>query len=268
MRVVVTGASSGIGEACARHLAAAGHDVIAGIRSPEDGDRLRSESITPVRMDVTDPATLAAAAEQAGAVDGLVCNAGLSVAAPLEVVPLDELRRQLEVNVVGQVATLQAFLPAIRAARGRVVTMGSIAGRVALPVLGPYAASKYALEAITDSLRREMREHGVQVSIVRPGAIATRIWEKGTGDAQRMRAELDPSAEAVYGRLLDRIEAGAREAAARGLDPVEVAKAVEHALTARRPKTRYLIGSDAKQRAGVARVVPDRVMDRLIARQL
>jgi NAD(P)-dependent dehydrogenase (short-subunit alcohol dehydrogenase family) len=268
VRVVITGASSGIGEACARHLAAAGHEVLAGARKDSDLDHIRSRGWTALRLDVTDADSVRAAAEQAGRVDGLVNNAGVSVAGPLEFVPIEDLRRQFEVNVVGQVAVTQAFLPALRASRGRIVNMGSIAGRVALPALGPYAASKYALEAISDSLRRELRAHGVHVAIIRPGSIATAIWEKGKEDALARRAGMPQEGERVYGELLDALQQGAEEAAARGIDPVEVAKCVEHALTARRPRTRYLVGSDAKQRAGVARVVPDRLMDALIAREL
>jgi NAD(P)-dependent dehydrogenase (short-subunit alcohol dehydrogenase family) len=268
MRVVITGASSGIGEACARHLAAAGHDVLAAARADRDLERIREAGWTPLRIDVADPASSERAARYAGAVDGLVNNAGISVAGPLEFLPLEDLRRQLEVNVVGQVAVTQAFLPALRASRGRIVNMGSIAGRVALPLLGPYAASKHALEAISDSLRRELRPHGVHVSIVRPGSVSTGIWDKGIEDANRRRAAMPAEAERVYGGMLDAIERGAREAAARGVDAVEVARAVEHALTSPRPRTRYWVGSDARRRGPVARVLPDRVMDALIARAL
>jgi NAD(P)-dependent dehydrogenase (short-subunit alcohol dehydrogenase family) len=268
VRVVVTGASSGIGQACCRRLARGGHEVLAGARRDEDLERLRAAGWTPLRIDVTDPGTIEAAATHAGAVDGLVNNAGISVAGPLEYIPIEDLRRQLEVNVVGQVAVTQALLPGLRARRGRIVNMGSIAGRVALPLMGPYAASKYALEAISDALRRELRPHGVHVAIVRPGSIATPIWEKGTAEAERRRAEMPEEGERVYGDLLRAGLAGAQETAARGLDPDEVAKAVEHALTARRPRTRYLVGRDAQGRAGVARVVPDRVLDALIARAL
>jgi len=268
MRVVITGASSGIGAACARHLAAAGHDVLTAARSDEDLERARASGWTPLRIDVTDDASIAVAAREAGAVDGLVNNAGISVAAPLEFLPIDDLRRQFEVNVIGQVAVTQAFLPALRGSKGRIVFMGSIAGRVALPLLGAYAASKFALEAISDSLRRELRAHGVHVAIVRPGAVATPIWDKSIDEANRRRAAMPPEAEGTYGKLLALVESGAREAAARGIDPVEVAKAVEHALTAARPRTRYLVGSDARQRAAVARVLPDRAMDALVDRAL
>ena len=183
-RVLVTGASSGIGLASALRLAGAGWRVYGGVRTAADADALRQHGIEPVELDVTDAAQIDAATAAVGPeLDGLVDNAGIAVAAPLELVPLDELRRQLEVNVVGQIAVLQAVLPALRRARGRVVLMGSIGGRSALPFLGPYAASKHALEALADSLRVELRPFGLAVSIVEPGSIATPIWRKGADRA-------------------------------------------------------------------------------------
>jgi NAD(P)-dependent dehydrogenase (short-subunit alcohol dehydrogenase family) len=268
VRVVITGASSGIGEACARRLAAGGHHVLAGARSEEDLARFRAQGWTPLRMEMTDPDSAHEAAREAGWVDALVNNAGISVAGPLELLPLEDLRHQLEVNVTGQLAVTQAFLPALRASRGRIVNMGSIAGRLALPVLGPYAMSKFALEGMTDSLRRELRPHGVWVAIVRPGSIATPIWDKGIAEARERRAQLPPEGERIYGELLSAAQAGAEEIAARGVPASEVADAVEHALTARRPRTRYLVGKDARQRAIAAYLLPDRVMDALIDRVL
>jgi NAD(P)-dependent dehydrogenase (short-subunit alcohol dehydrogenase family) len=220
-----------------------------------------------VALDVTDPGQIAAVAEQVGpALDGLVDNAGIAVAAPLELVPLDELRRQLEVNVVGQVAVLQAVLPALRRSRGRVVFMGSVGGRSALPFLGPYAASKHALEAIADSLRIELAPLGVDVSIVEPGSIATPIWRKGAERADELRESFDEERAALYASAVARL----REVALKrgpGVDPDEVAKAVEHALTAKRPKARYLVGRDAHLRAWIERL-PTRVRDRVLARVL
>ena len=156
--VLVTGASSGIGLASALRLARAGWRVYGGVRTAADADELREQGVEPVELDVTDPAQIASAAAAVGPeLDGLVDNAGIAVAAPLELVPLDELRRQLEVNVVGQIAVLQALLPALRRVRGRVVLMGSIGGRSALPFLGPYAASKHALEAFADCFASSLR---------------------------------------------------------------------------------------------------------------
>jgi NAD(P)-dependent dehydrogenase (short-subunit alcohol dehydrogenase family) len=265
--VLVTGASSGIGLASAVRLARSGWRVHGGVRTAADADALREQGIEPVELDVTDAVQIAAVATAVGPeLHGLVDNAGIAIAAPLELVPLDELRHQLEVNVVGQVAVLQALLPALRRARGRVVLMGSIGGRSALPFLGPYAASKHALEALADSLRVELRPFGIAVSIVEPGSIATPIWRKGAERAQELSAGFDAERAALYAPAVARF----REVAlSRGLgvDPDVVAKAVEHALTASRPKARYLVGGDAHLRAWIERL-PTRLRDRVLARLL
>jgi NAD(P)-dependent dehydrogenase (short-subunit alcohol dehydrogenase family) len=265
--VLVTGASSGIGLASAVRLARAGWRVYGGVRTETDAAALREHGLEPVELDVTDGAQIAAAAASVGAeLHGLVDNAGIAVAAPLELVSLDELRHQLEVNVVGQVAVLQAVLPALRRARGRVVLMGSIGGRSALPFLGPYAASKHALEAIADSLRIELRPLGVGVSIVEPGSIATPIWRKGAERADALREGFDPERAAAYAPAVARF----REVALSrgpGAEPDAVARAVEHALTADRPKARYLVGRDAHIRAWIERL-PTRLRDRVLAKVL
>lgn len=275
--VLITGASTGIGEACALHLASLGFDVHAGVRRDEDGERLRAtggERLRPLKIDVAEAGSIAAAAsEVSGAMDGrglagLVNNAGIAVSGPLEYVPVEELRRQLEVNVVGQVAVTQALLPLLRVAGGRVVNIGSIGGRIALPLLGPYAASKFAMEAITDSLRRELRGSGISVSIVEPGSIATPIWEKAGPDADRVVEDMPAEGRERYAHLISAVRAEVARAPERGLPPLAVAKVVEHALTARRPRTRYLVGRDAKMRAKLARLLPDRAFDALVARAL
>jgi NAD(P)-dependent dehydrogenase (short-subunit alcohol dehydrogenase family) len=263
----VTGASSGIGLASALRMARAGWRVYGGVRNEADADALRAQGVEPLELDVTDAAQIGAAAEAVGPeLDGLVDNAGIAIAAPLELVPLDELRHQLEVNVVGQVAVLQAVLPALRRRRGRVVLMGSIGGRSALPFLGPYASSKHALEALADALRVELRSFGVAVSIVEPGSIATPIWRKGAERAQELSAGFEPERAALYAPAVARF----REVALSrgpGVDPDVVAKAVEHALTARRPKARYLVGRDAHIRAWLERL-PPRLRDRVLAKAL
>jgi NAD(P)-dependent dehydrogenase (short-subunit alcohol dehydrogenase family) len=267
--VLVTGASSGIGEACALRLSRAGWHVFAGVRRQEDADRLEAERVEPVLVDVTDGASIAAAAERLGerGLAGLVNNAGIAVAAPLEFLPLEELRRQLEVNVIGQVSVTRAFLPHLRLAHGRIVNVGSVAGRSALPFLGAYAASKHALEAVTDALRVELRPFGIEVAIVQPGTIATPIWRKGAEGFQRIAAELPESVTDLYGTRLAAFREAAAAAGRRGESPDEVAKVIEHALTARRPKTRYVVGRDARRRLRVERL-PDRLRDRVYERLL
>jgi NAD(P)-dependent dehydrogenase (short-subunit alcohol dehydrogenase family) len=265
--VVVTGASSGIGLACALRLARAGWRVYGGVRTPEAAEDLRAHGVQPLELDVTDAAQIAAASETVGPeLHGLVDNAGIAIAAPLELVPLDELRHQLEVNVVGQIAVVQALLPALRRARGRIVIMGSIAGRSALPFLGPYAASKHGLEAVADSLRVELRPWGILVSLVQPGSIATPIWRKGASRADELREGFTPEAAELYARSIARFRQVARSRGP-GADADVVAKAVEHALTARRPKARYLVGRDAHLRAWVERL-PTSLRDRVLSRVL
>ena len=268
-RVLVTGASTGIGEATARRLGGAGFDVLAGVRREEDAERLRGPGIEPLILDVTEAEQIAAARERVGdRLDGLVNNAGIAVTAPQEFLPIDELRHQLEVNVIGQVAVTQAMLPALRAARGRVVNVSSVGGRTALPLLGAYNASKWALEALSDSLRRETRHLGVKVSVIEPGGIRTPIWEKGTVAADRVRSGMSSEGELLYGPLMEAMLRQADRIAREGNPPEAVAQAIERALTARRPKTRYVVGGDARARIVMAKLLPDKVFDALIARVL
>lgn len=273
--VVVTGAAKGIGRACVLRLARAGFRIYAGVRNAADGETLRAEAganVLPMHIDVTQADTIAAAtslirSDLTGTpLIGLVNNAGIAVAGPLEFLPLDDLRRQFEVNVIGQVAMVQAMLPWLRAARGRIVNIGSISGKSALPLVGPYAASKHALEAITDSLRVELHSAGVDVVIIEPGVIATPIWQTSIAAAEKM-LEHAPQAVQYYGRLLERIRERASRGGSRGLPADAVARVVEKALTARRPKTRYIVGRDARARA-LFQHLPDRWRDRIIAWQL
>jgi NAD(P)-dependent dehydrogenase (short-subunit alcohol dehydrogenase family) len=273
--VVVTGASTGIGEATTRELRRLGFDVIAAVRKEEDAERARSEGLRAVILDVTDQGTVdSARAEVEEAVGGaglagLVNNAGVAISGPVEFIPPDELTRQLDINVVGQIRVTQAFLGMLRTARGRIVNMSSIGGRMALPLVGPYNASKFALEGITDSLRRELRGQGVEVVLIEPGAIKTPIWKKGNAAADEMLTGAPPEAERLYGRLIEALRAETvKIEESRGLPPEEVAKAVGRAMTADKPRTRYLVGRDAKLRAAMAKRLPDRLMDRLIARAL
>jgi NAD(P)-dependent dehydrogenase (short-subunit alcohol dehydrogenase family) len=258
--VLITGASSGIGAACAERLARGGWKVFAAVRAEGAGP----EGTTELILDVTDPDAIARAREAVGErLDGLVDNAGIALASPLEYLPLDELRRQLEVNVIGQLAVTQALLPAVRAARGRIVLVGSIAGTSALPFLGPYAISKFGLEALADSLRVELEPDGIHVSIVRPGTIATPIWTK----PQPIADTLPPEAIERYGKRLEAMRAFAAARAKKAAPVDSVAEAIEHALTDGHPRTRYLVGRDAHLRAVVERL-PDRMRDRVVSRLL
>src|SRR5919106_3919687 len=269
--VLVTGASSGIGEATAFHLRELGFDPVAAVRKDEDAERLAGSGVRTVRIDVTDVDSIAAARTELGdgPLAGLVNNAGIAVAAPLEFLPLDQLRHQLEINLIGQVAVVQAFLPALRAGRGRIVNVSSIGGRVALPLVGAYNASKFALEAVSDSLRREVRSQGVDVIVIEPGGVKTPIWRKGDELASELTADMPPEAERLYGRLIEALRRETtRIATETGIEPREVAETIGRALTAKRPRARYLVGLDAKMRGPVAKLLPDRLMDRLVARAI
>lgn len=271
--VVVTGASTGIGAACALHLDTRGFRVFAGVRKTADGQALRSKAsprLTPLLLDVTDSASIARAAADVEAVAGaaglagLVNNAGIVVAGPVELLPLAEVRRQLEVNVVGPIAVTQAFLPLLRRGQGRVVNIGSISGRMATPFMAAYSASKFALEAVTDALRLEVAPWGIHVAIVEPGAVATPLWQRGTSAAEAMYAGVPEGKRALYAAARERVLKAARHAERAAIPPEAVARAVAHALTARKPKTRYLVGRDARIQALLARWVPDRVRDGLL----
>jgi NAD(P)-dependent dehydrogenase (short-subunit alcohol dehydrogenase family) len=272
--ILVTGTSSGIGEACARHLAGLGFNVFAGVRKEEDGERVAGPRIEPVIVDVTDHSSVASAAETLGGavgstgLMGLVNNAGIAVAGPLEFIDIGEFQRQLDVNVTGVLRTTQAMLPHLRNARGRIVNISSIGGRVAIPLVGPYAASKFALEGMSDSLRRELRPWGMHVALIEPGAVATPIWDKGVDQADELERDAPAEVRERYGEIIDAVRKQSEKNRTEGVPPQEVAEAVAHALTADKPKTRYLVGRDAKMRAPVATVLPDRMMDAAIARAL
>ncbi|MDF1521766.1 MAG: SDR family NAD(P)-dependent oxidoreductase [Trueperaceae bacterium] len=269
--VLVSGASTGIGRASVLELAGRGVRVFAGVRRSEDGEALRAEvgeHVVPVRLDVTDGAAIAAAVEEIAAANGdralsgLVNNAGIVVAGPLEFLPVDAVRRSFEANVVGLLALTQACLPLLRSGRGRIVNMGSISGRFASPLLGPYAASKFAVEALSDALRRELAPWGIPVALIAPGAVATPIWEKSATAAQALLEGLPAEAHAYYGADIEHAQGRALRAARTGIPAAAVAVVVHEALTASRPRTRYLVGRDARIGAFLARWLPDRILDR------
>ena len=276
--VVITGASTGIGEACALHLALKGFKIYAGYRKPADAEKLSklSDNIRPVRLDVTDELTIHNAFKEIEAlnipVSGLVNNAGIAIGGPLEVLPVSDLRWQLEVNVIGQIAVTQSCLPLLRKASqaghsARLVNMGSVAGLSSIPFAGPYAASKFALEALTDSLRIELKPWNIGVSIIEPGVIATPIWEKSLGNAGDTRARIPADKLSLYEKALDNFLKATHESVSSGIPAEEVAKAVAHALTSPRPKTRYLVGPDAQIRPFFASL-PDGLKDWLLMKKI
>jgi NAD(P)-dependent dehydrogenase (short-subunit alcohol dehydrogenase family) len=274
--VLVTGATTGIGRACALRLDRMGFKVFAGMRRPEAGDELRalaSKQLTPVTIDITGSESIADAAAlvERSVGDrglwGLVNNAGVVVAGPLEFLPIDEVRRQLEVNVIGHIAVTQAFLPLLHRARGRIVNIGSVSGRMAFPLLGPYCASKFALEAITDALRMELASAGIFVSMVEPGGIATPIWQKGLRRGNALNGQLPPEMNERYGTIIEWQRRRAQRSHARGLSPDVVARSVVHALTVRRPRRRYMMGRSTYM-GEVARLLPAALRERIILNRM
>jgi NAD(P)-dependent dehydrogenase (short-subunit alcohol dehydrogenase family) len=268
--VLISGASSGIGEACALLLADRGWQVFAGVRRDEDGERLAAAAtgnLEPVLLDVTDAASIEKAIGQVGdRLTAVVNNAGVAVGGPIEYLPVEEWRRQYEVNVIGQVAVTRAALPLIRAGGpgGRVVFMGSIGGRISTPLLAPYDSTKFALEAIAESLRHELAPAGIKVVLIEPGAVRTPIWEKGRNTADEMEATMPPEALDRYRWAIDGVRKGFHMSERNGVPPVQVAEAVEQALTSPRPRARVLVGRDAKVMAAIDRLLPDSVRDRLV----
>ncbi len=278
---LITGASTGIGEATALRLAGAGWTVLAGVRGAEAGERLVAKApsgrIQPITLDVTDFEQIREAAGRVselgghgesspGRLDALVNNAGIGYGGPLELLHPDDLRKQFDVNVLGQVAVTQALLPALRAAGGRIVFMSSVGGRVAMAFTAPYAASKHAIEALGDALRVELASSRVQVALVEPGSVATPIWDKAreTGD----QLIVPPQLQKEYGRVPAAMDKVLQDTAKRGVPAEQVAQTVERALTARRMKSRYVVGRDARAMILARRLLPDHVFDRVAKRVL
>jgi NAD(P)-dependent dehydrogenase (short-subunit alcohol dehydrogenase family) len=272
--VLITGASSGIGQACARYLDGLGFTVWAAVRRKEDGDelaRLTSPRLRVLLLDVTDPNSIAEAGRRVSEVEGktglwgLVNNAGISVAGPLELLPLSAVRTQFEVNVIGALAVTQTFLPLLRRRRGRLVNISSIAGLAATPFLGAYSSSKFALEAMSDALRLELAPWGISVSLVEPGAVQSQIWQRAAIAASRTLGEVGPESLQLYAQPLSRMQDVIARAVKRAIPAEAVARAVAHALTASRPQIRYLVGKDARFRALMKWMLPARAQDRLLA---
>jgi NAD(P)-dependent dehydrogenase (short-subunit alcohol dehydrogenase family) len=273
--ILVTGASSGIGEATVQHLAGLGMRVFAAVRDPADGEQVRTQAhsagpVVPVVLDVRREASIAGALDEVReavggeGLAGLVNNAGEGIPGPLEMIDVAQLREQLEVNVVGQVAVTQAALPLLRQARGRIVFVGSIGGKVAVQFAGPYHASKYAIEAIGDCLRQELAPDGIAVAIVEPGPISTGIWEKAAERIDDLLART-PEVDRYRERLLN-LREGLQRADEKGGSPGDVAQVVAKALTATSPATRYPVGAAATVASAVKPWIPDKLYDAVVRR--
>ncbi|MBJ7608748.1 MAG: SDR family oxidoreductase [Candidatus Dormibacteraeota bacterium] len=273
--VVVTGASTGIGRTTALHLDSLGLRVFAGVRRDQDGEALRDQAtsrLTPIRLDVTDQRDVERAADIVGhaAADsrlaGIVNNAGIAVSGPVEFIPLDRWRQQFEINLFGIVSMVQAFMPLLRESKGRIVSTGSLGGRLSQPMVAPYCASKHALEALSDSLRVELRPWGIRVALIQPGAVKTPIWNKGLEAGEEMLRSAPAELRQLYGAAVQIATKMAVHENETGVDPLEVARAVEHALLASRPRTRYPVGRQAKLLIPLTRFMPDRLKDELLLR--
>ncbi|MBC8170362.1 MAG: SDR family oxidoreductase [Anaerolineae bacterium] len=267
--ILITGASKGIGRATALHLDRKGFTVLAGVRNAADGDDLCKEAsarLQPILLDVTNPDQIAQVRELAGRqkVDGLVNNAGIAVAAPLEHLPIEEFRRQIEVNLTGQLAVTQALIPALRHSKGRIINISSIGGRIAGTMLGAYHASKFALEALTDTLRQELAPWDIQVVSIEPGGIATPIWDTSLAVANRLLAAMTEQGRQDYAQAIAGAQALAEHTTKSGLPPERVAEVIERALTARKPRTRYVVGMDAQIGTRILANLPDRLRDRVL----
>jgi NAD(P)-dependent dehydrogenase (short-subunit alcohol dehydrogenase family) len=269
--VLITGASRGIGRASALALDKRGLDVIAGVRSADAAAALRAEAsprLRTVELDVTDGASIAAVAGRIDRLDALVNNAGIAVGNVVEALDLDELRHQLEVNVVGQVALTQALIPKLRETRGRVVFISSVSGRVSTPLMTPYTASKYAIEAIADGLRVELRPWGIRVVLVEPGSIDTDIWRGASAQFDDTVAKMSDEHRRLYEGMLAGAGKMIRATAKRAAPVDKVVKVVERAVTAEKPKTRYVVGADARGQLALKTLLPDRAFDTLVARMM
>jgi NAD(P)-dependent dehydrogenase (short-subunit alcohol dehydrogenase family) len=268
--IVVTGASTGIGAATARELARKGFHVLAGVRRQADAEMLLAEGVEPRILDITIESDVAAIADRVAndplqrPLRALINNAGIAINAPVEMLPLPEWRRQFEVNLFGHIAMIQALFPALLRSSGTVVNISSVGGKVVLPTYGAYAGSKFALEAVSDALRREIGDTGIKVVVVEPGAVKTEMAERGIATAERLQANMTAAQFARYGDLAAAVIAQARSFGEIGVSAEHAAKVIAKAATASHPRTRYTIGRDAAILVRLSRLVSDRTLDRII----
>ena len=271
--IVITGASTGIGKACALHLDKLGFKVYAGVRKQSDGDNLKKEAsdrLTPIILDVTDAESIREAfsiieRNTGGEVFSLINNAGIGRGGALEVTPVAEIRKLMEVNVIGLMAVTQAFIPMLRKGRGRIINIGSTSSILAFPGASVYSASKFAVRAITDSLRLELKPFGISVILVAPGAVESEIWDKGNAYKEKLRKTVKPEIAQLYAPLIkfgNRLSADLKK-----IPAIEVAKAVANALTSIKPKPYCIVGKDAKGAAKVAKL-PKGLLDWLLLKRI
>jgi short-subunit dehydrogenase len=271
--ILITGSSTGIGKACALHLDSLGFKVYAGVRKQTDGDKLKEEAsdkLTPIILDVTDAVSIANAVsmiekESEGQLFGLINNAGIGISGVLEVTPIEEIRKLMEVNVIGLLALTQAMIPFLRKGKGRIINLGSSSSFIALPGASVYAASKFAVRAITDSLRLELNHLCISSILIAPGAVESEIWEKRKEYKAELRKRIKPEIAEHYktlARLGDKIEQELKK-----IPAIEVAKAVENALTSKKPKLYYPVGSDAKG-ATIFSKFPKKLTDWMILKRI
>jgi NAD(P)-dependent dehydrogenase (short-subunit alcohol dehydrogenase family) len=265
--VVVTGASTGIGAATARELAKREFHVLAGVRRDRDAKALLAPGIEPVILDITEPGHIAdltaRVQERSGALRAVVNNAGVSVNAPVEALPLEKWRRLFEVNLFGHIAVTQALLPALLRDHGRVVNISSVGGKVAMATFGPYGATKFALEAVSDALRRELAPLGVHVVVVEPGGVRTEMGERGIATTGRLAEAMSPPHQERYGDLVHAVIELTAAGTMGGSSPEQAARIITRAVTAAKPRTRYTVGRDAAMLTRLVRVLPDRALDRI-----
>lgn len=271
--IVVTGASTGMGAATVKELARKGFHVLAGVRREADAEALRGlgiEGIEPYILDIAVESDIAAIADRVAddplhrPLRALVNNAGVAINAPVETLPMDEWRRQFEVNLFGHIAMTQALLPALLNNSGTVVNISSVGGKFALPTYGAYAGSKFALEAVSDALRREVSDAGIKVVVIEPGAVKTEMAERGIATAQGLEANMTSAQRERYADITAAVAGQARSFNVTGVSAEHAATVIAKAATASHPRTRYTIGRDAAILVRITRVVSDRILDRII----
>jgi NAD(P)-dependent dehydrogenase (short-subunit alcohol dehydrogenase family) len=268
--VLVTGAARGIGYAIAERLAAEGWDVLAGVRTVADAAAVSAHArVRGVLLDVTDDEQVAGLADSLPArLDAVVNNAGVVVSGPLEALTPNELRRQMDVNVVGQIAVTQAVLPRLRESRGRIVFISSVNGRIATPIVGAYCASKFALEAAADAFRMELRPWGIRVSVVEPAQTATDMWNSAEESADEAEAAMTPERRVLYAKHTAGFRKMIPASRKLAVPPDKVAAVVAEALTARRPRPRYAVGVGSKLQMAVVTNLPTAAADTVLRKVL